>query len=290
MNLLEIIVIIITIILAVSGFQSGFVKKLASMLSLIISIILVSAFLPTVTDFIKDNTPLYSYIETQCWQWVSDYTTSSLGFDVSNGGADLSNLGREEIAALLEEYGYGSYVPMLDALSDEELEQYKDQYFSELIGEQSDLVDEGMQTEIIDELPLPNVVRNLLHSNNNEEGYLELNVSGFVEYIVEFLSTLILDVISFIIAIILVQIVLHVVIAVLNVLAHFPVISIVNRVAGLGLGLLQALFFLWIFFLVLAVLQTTEIGSELFLMVEQSQILSWLYESNLFWNIFITIF
>ncbi len=289
MNILEIIVLVIAAILAISGFRSGFVKKLTSMLSLLIAVALVSAVLPYVTDFLKENTPVYTYIEGQVDELVSQYATDLYGFDVSATQSAVMDMSREEIKDLLNEYGYGSYASMVDQLSDEELAEYEEYYFSEILGDSSNLISGEDQSAIIDELPLPDIIKNLMRNTIGENGLDTLNVTDFMYDIVEFLSSLILDVLSFVVAFILVEILLRAAIAVLNAIAHFPVISLVNRLAGFALGLLEALFFLWLFFLLLMVLQATGIGTTLIAMVEQSTILNWLYQTNLFWRIFTAI-
>ncbi|MCD8335704.1 MAG: CvpA family protein [Lachnospiraceae bacterium] len=306
MNILEIVVIIVTIALILSGFHAGFVRKLASMLSLVLSIALVSAILPYVTDFIKTSTPLYDFIVEQCENvaaeqfsglWTGSLSTSDL---VAADSSDLSDLTREEAKTLMEQYGYGAYTSIVDSLTDEEFEQYKEQYleqYSSLLrsdGSEGSVIstlagsltiDEDAQNEIIDSLPIPQVIKNMLINNNNEEGYASLDVSTFQDYVIEYLATLILNVVSFLAAVLLVHIALRLLVMLLNILAHFPVVGFVNRLAGGALGILQALFVLWIFFLILTVLQTTDIGMTLISMVEESVLLSWLYESNLFLRI-----
>lgn len=138
------------------------------------------------------------------------------------------------------------------------------------------------QTEIIEELTLPQVLRDLLLDYNNAEGYERLRVSTFQDYIVQFASTAILNVIAFIVSVILVQILLRIVIAALDLLAHVPVLRFINRIAGLGLGLVEALFFLWIFFLILSMVSATDLGLRLLSMVQESEFLAPLYESNIF--------
>ncbi len=289
MNILEIVVLLITAVLAISGFHSGFVKKLATMLSLVLSVVLVSVALPYVSDFLRENTVVYSYIEKQVDQIVSEYAADFTGYDVSYAGSTLSNLDREEIKSLLNEYGYGSYASMVDQLSDEELEEYADYYFSELVGEENSQVSGEDQREIISELPLPDTIKNQMQQTIGGDGFDWLDAGEFMNSIVEFLSSLILDVVSFFLTLILVQIVLRIAIAILNAIAHFPVISLLNRLAGFALGLLEALFFLWLFFLLLMVLQATDVGASLLAMVEQSTVLNWLYQGNLFWRIFTAI-
>lgn len=141
------------------------------------------------------------------------------------------------------------------------------------------------QTEIIDELPVPQVLKDMLLDYNNDEGYANLRVATFQDYVTQFIATMILNVIAFLVSVIIVQIVLWVAIAALDLLAHAPVVSMVNRVAGLLLGLVQALACIWVFFLVLSMLSGTEAGLYLLSMVQESEILCGLYDSNLFLQI-----
>ncbi len=320
MNILEIIVIIVAIVFVLSGFRAGGVKKLASMLSLVLSVTLVSAILPYVTDFIRDNTPIYDYIVTQCEQIAAEQVAtellSEMGTSLTGSVSEyLASLTREQTKTLLEQYGYSEYASAVDSLSDEELETLKEQYLTEAaaqllsgdgVSANSDAdsgtgsstgdsslstvwssltLDKSTQNAIIDSLPLPEMVKTMLVNNNNDDGYASLAVSNFQDYVVEYLATLILNVLSFLVTVILVNIVLRLLVMVLDIIAHFPVIGVVNRLAGAGLGVLEALFVLWIFFLVLTVLQATEAGMALQAMVEESTFLSWLYESNLFLRI-----
>lgn len=294
MNVLEIVVIVLIIGLAAMGWRRGFVKKLASMLSLVLSVALVSVLLPYMTDFLKNNTPVYDYIEKQCRQVVEQQVTSELLGGGSDSGSDVyADMGREQIKSVMEQNGYDSSI--VDALSDEQLEQYKEQYMQQYIEqylgggtqEQTAQLSRSDQTEIIDRLPLPEALRDLLLDYNNDEGYASLGVSTFQDYIVSFIATVILNVISFIAAVILVQVLLWAAITALDILSHIPLIGGLNRLLGLLLGLLQALFFIWIFFLVLSMASTTEIGLQLMSMVQSSRLLGYLYDSNLFMQIVI---
>lgn len=284
MNLLEIIIGVVILVFAFGGFRKGFVRKLASMLSLILSVVLVSMGLPYVTEFLKENTPVYEYIVRQCETVMEQQAAAELSGTAADGSS--AALGREQIKSLMEQYGYDSAV--VDALTDEELEQYKQQYLQQYINQylggtqQPGRID---QMELIDRLPLPDMLKELLQENNNEEGYKNLDVSTFRDYVIHFVATVILNVVSFLAAVILVQIFLWAVIAALDILAHIPVISFVNRLAGLLLGLLQALFFIWIFFLILSMVSATEIGDQLMRMVQESVYLKALYDSNLFLQI-----
>lgn len=203
-------------------------------------------------------------------------------------------MSREQIKSLLTQYGYDSSV--VDTLTDEQLEQYKEQYIGQYVEEYLDggSTESGSwqpsrieQTEFLENLPVPEVLRDLLLDYNNEEGYTSLGVSTFQDYVINFIATVILNVISFVAAVVVVQVVLHLAIAALDILSHIPLLGGLNRLLGLLLGLVQALFFIWIFFLILSMASATEIGLQLMPMVQSSPLLGYLYESNLFLTIVI---
>lgn len=301
MNILEIAVLILIAGFALAGWRRGFVRKLASMLSLVVSIVLVSVFLPYMTEFLKTDTPVYEYIVKQCREVVTENLSGVLTAGSFEGGSQENkdagaadsyrDMGREEIKALMEQYGYDSSI--VDALSDEQLEEYKEKYIEQYVqqyfgggdGAPTGEMTKIEQTELIEHLPIPEALRELLLNYNNDEGYSSLGVSSFQDYLIHFIATMILNVIAFVSAVILVQILLHVAITALDILAHAPLIGGVNRLLGLLLGCIQALFFLWLFFLILSMMSATQWGMQLMDMVQSSQALSSLYDSNLFLQI-----
>lgn len=286
MNVLEIVIIVFTLGLAVIGYKRGFVRKLAAMLSLVISIVLVSMFLPYVTEFLKNSTPVYDYIVKECREVMAENAAGMMLSGQGSASGGYENIGRSEIKSLMEQNGYDSSI--VDSLSDEQLEQYKRQYIEEYLsgsGEQGQEPGRIEQMELIENLPVPEVLKELMLNYNNDDGYYSLGVSTFQDYIVHFIATVILNVISFIAAVILVQLLLRAAIGALDILSHIPLIGGLNRILGLLLGLLQALFFIWLFFLILSMASATEMGLQLLSMVQRSSLLSYLYDSNLFLQI-----
>lgn len=302
-NILEIAVAAVILLFAAAGYRKGFVKKLAAMVSLLVSVVLVSALLPWITAFLKQNTPVYTMVEEQCRTVMEKQIGEAMfsGAEKSTGESSQAdiyrNMGREEIKALMEANGYDG--SLLDALSDEQLEQYKEQYIQQYFG--SDTTNSGEsensgavllgnltrieQTELIENLPLPEFLQDILLDYNNEEGYQGLGVSTFQDYLIGFIATGILNVAAFLASVLIVHLLLWLSISALSILANLPVIRVVNRVAGLALGLLQAMLVLWLAFLILSLVSGTGIGMQLMKMVESSTWLNWLYQSNLFLKI-----
>lgn len=302
-NILEIAVAAVILLFAAAGYRKGFVKKLAAMVSLLVSVVLVSALLPWITAFLKENTPVYTMIEEQCRTVMEKQIGEAMfsGAEKNTGESSQAdiyrNMGREEIKALMEANGYDG--SLLDALSDEQLEQYKEQYIQQYFS--SDTTNSGEsensgvvllgnltrieQTELIENLPLPEFLQDILLDYNNEEGYQGLGVSTFQDYLIGFIATGILNVAAFLASVLIVHLLLWLSISALSILANLPVIRVVNRVAGLALGLLQAMLVLWLAFLILSLVSGTGIGMQLMKMVESSTWLNWLYQSNLFLKI-----
>lgn len=246
-NILEIAVAAIILLFAVTGYRRGFVKKLAAMVSLLVSVALVSALLPWITDFLKENTPVYTMIEEQCRSVMEKQIGDTLLLDAKKSSDDSSQAGNS--------------TPLLGNLTRIE------------------------QTELIENLPLPEFLQDLLLDYNNEEGYKGLGVGTFQDYLTGFIATGILNVAAFLISVLVVHLLLWLSISALSILTKLPVIRVVNRVAGLVLGLLQALLVIWLACLILSLVSGTEPGMQLMELIKSSSWLNWLYESNLFLEI-----
>ena len=65
-----------------------------------------------------------------------------------------------------------------------------------------------------------------------------------------------------------------------NIIGELPVLGLVNHIAGAVLGLVLAIVIIWIGFLVMTLAYSTEPGMACFEMVEKSQILQFLYDTN----------
>lgn len=248
MNILEIIILILAVWLAIGGFRKGFVRKLAAMVSLVLSIVLVSISLPYVTEFLKTNTPIYDVIVDRCDQMLAEKAAETVT-ETTGVEAQNTNDSRKLGTELLAQIG--------------RIEQI----------------------EFIEELPLPEYMKDLLLDYNNAEGYKNLAVSTFRDYVTHLIADVILNVISFLVAVTVVQLVLWLGLTVLNILANIPVLRFVNRVAGMGLGLVQAVVVIWFFFLILSMFAGTGPGMYLMSLVRESQYLYELYDVNPFMQV-----
>ena len=145
------------------------------------------------------------------------------------------------------------------------------------------------QTEMIESLPLPDILKEQLTENNNDVGYLKLAVTNFEEYLAGFMANLILTVLSYVVTFLLAGLVLKLLMGALDVLTELPVLKSINRVLGFLLGSIQGLCVVWVLFLVITILGSTDMGSKLLGMISESSLLSFFYDTNIFLKVLVGI-
>lgn len=136
------------------------------------------------------------------------------------------------------------------------------------------------QIRLIEELPLPETLKEQLTENNNGFIYEALGVESFRQYLSAYLASLVIKMLAYVVTFILIMIILKMTVMTLDIITSLPVIKGVNQTLGLGLGLVQGLAFIWIAFLAVTALAHTDFGGKLLVMIQESEMLSLLYGWN----------
>ncbi len=136
------------------------------------------------------------------------------------------------------------------------------------------------QMMAIENADLPEVFKELLTENNNDETYTELGVSSFAQYAGAFLAKLIVNMIAFLGTFFVITVLLRAVLFGLDVIADLPVLGALNRLAGGAVGLVGALIVVWLLFLVMTLAYTTGPGRFAYESIQSNPILRMLYEVN----------
>lgn len=149
----------------------------------------------------------------------------------------------------------------------------------------------GIQREdewkIIENIPVPELIKEKLVENNNTEVYKEMGVHFFQEYVIGYLADMILTALLFILLYVTGYIALRILVKWLDLIAHLPIISGMNQIAGAALGAAQAMLVIWIICLLITALSGTEIGKAALEMIAESKWLSWIYGHNLLTYLFL---
>ena len=144
-----------------------------------------------------------------------------------------------------------------------------------------------VQIQAIEDADLPDVFKNLLNENNNDEIYSELGVETFAQYVGTYLSRLLIHVAAFLAVFLLVMIVLRAIVFALNIVNEIPVFGLTNRLAGGLAGGACALLVVWFIFIIVTLLYTSEIGKQMYDTIQGNDLTRLLYENNPLLNIFI---
>ena len=95
--------------------------------------------------------------------------------------------------------------------------------------------DENVKTDqvlIIENLDLPENIKELLLENNNAESYNLLEVTGFHEYVGAYLAKLIINALAYLLSFVIVWTVIRLILLALDVVTMLPLLHGINQIAG----------------------------------------------------------
>lgn len=170
----------------------------------------------------------------------------------------------------------------------EEIQQGCKGIFFEEIEEQVD-ISVTSQVEFIDELPLPESMKEKLVENNNAEIYRQLAVENFADYLSGYVAYGIINGIAFVISFVLTIIIVNLILYAVDILTELPVVGTLNRIGGMLIGLIQGILWIWVAFLVITLLCNTGVGAYLMELIKSDPILGWMYDRNYLMQIIMRI-
>ena len=149
--------------------------------------------------------------------------------------------------------------------------------------------DEKDPTAFIDGLELPDSIKEAIKTSLEETmeekkseaaDFVGDKLDKLEIYICERLTTVILNALGFFITFLLAAAGLAILCFVLDLLSKLPVLHQINTLFGVAMGALEGLVILWIVFIIITMLGSTEFGQTCMAMISESKILSFLYDTN----------
>lgn len=261
-NWLLIIVGVVFFVSIVAGAVRGFLRIGISFLSTVLTAVIIAFLSPYVGDAIAKYTPLDEVIQDRIIEaFLPDMSAESLA-DKDLGGTPLTNIPVEDIAKMSD--------------LDWERLGITTEDIMKIFGD----IPKDQQIRDIEDSTMPEFMKDLLLENNNTAIYEVLGVNSFPEYIASYISRMFLNVISFLVTFILAFVIVKALMAAVDILGELPVLGAFNYVGGAAVGALGAVLFVWVLFLAIAVFYSTPIGEVCFSMIDDSVILTMLYETN----------
>lgn len=156
--------------------------------------------------------------------------------------------------------------------------------------EEKQVIDSDGQKDLIENLSLPDFLKEDLKENNTAAIYKYLSVDSFTDYVAEYIACTVVNGITFLISFAFATVLIRIATYALDIIAKLPIINGANKAAGAILGLVKCLIFVWLAFLILTILCNTEIGKTGLALIEKDKFLNWIYENNIFVKVFMNIF
>lgn len=165
--------------------------------------------------------------------------------------------------------------PLYDSIGDSIMENLQT-YLEEVVTMPAE------ERMVIEDLPLPESLKQSLLEHNNSDIYQALGVDTLADYIKNYMATMIVNAMCFVLTFLLVYVALTVLVHALDIIARLPIIHGINKMAGAALGLVEGLAFVWLMCLVLTAFSGKPWALPIFEQIENSTFLSFLYTHNLF--------
>lgn len=143
----------------------------------------------------------------------------------------------------------------------------------------------GVQVAVINELPLPEGMKENILDNNNSEMYEALDVVGVYDYIAKSVAVVILNAMVFLLLVFICRIFFFFLGKTVDGFSKLPIVRWIDKIGGGLLGAFRGLLLIWIFFLILSITSTSEWSHKLIVEITQFEPLKLLYDNNLLLDI-----
>ncbi len=285
------------------GIYRGAIRIAVSVATTIVTLVVVCFASPYVAELIETYTPVNEVIEEKVSSAITTAALTQLnGTEQTQDTTTSVGLTRERVervlkAAGVDEEDLAEHGITIDDIvngkvTSQDLAQYgiSSSVLAGVSGASSDdstsdslsdiNIPSDIQGQAIEGADMPEVFKNLLQKNNNSDTYAELGVKTFAEYVGKYLSNLIIYLVSYVLTFLVVTLILRAIIFSLDIVADLPVLGFVNRLAGGIVGVLCAAIVVWIVFIIITLLYTTEAGRALYDTIQGEPYLKALYDFN----------
>lgn len=278
------------------GVYRGAIRIAVSIVTAILTIMITVFATPYAAEIVEEKTPLDESIRDYVVSSMADAAQALLPIEETGTG-----LTKERVQKVLKAAGVskkdlkkagitvddivngdvkkddlkklGVSSKILDGQRDME-----DKVVDELLEKED--IPKDVQVKAIENADFPEVFKALLTANNNEVIYKELGVETFAQYVGTYFAKLLIHIATFLALFLLITIILRAFVFALNVVNEIPVFGIMNRLAGGVAGAAFSLLVVWFLFIVVTLFYTTEIGKQIYEVIEGTPYTKYLLENN----------
>ena len=141
------------------------------------------------------------------------------------------------------------------------------------------------QVLMIENMELPENIKEMLLENNNTESYDILKVSGFHDYVGAYLANLIINALAYLLSFVIVWTAIRALLLAMDVVTKLPILHGINKLLGGALGIVYGVVLIWIAFLLVTILCNGDLGRQFFALISENPFLLFLYNQNVIMKI-----
>lgn len=140
--------------------------------------------------------------------------------------------------------------------------------------------DKTVTKEILDDLNIPESIREEIGIYNTEDSYKDLGVEGAKDYVATSLATIILQAVIYLITFLVIWLLVFLAFMALNLIAKAPGLRAANRLAGMAVGLLMGACIIFLLFVLATATSSLDFGQNMMSCIEQNSVLKYWYDHN----------
>jgi len=248
MNMLTLFVLLVFLICLFAGYRRGLVKSVIKIVFAGVSLMLAYFLTPLTGDLLVKHTTIDEFVKRKV---------------------------NVAIEATVKE--------KIEKELDKDEKVYEDSEIEEMV--QVSMQNEPTKNEQINQIyniKVPAFVRDALIENNYDEMHKTMAVKGFYDYVSSYITRMIVNTISFWLTFIIIGLIACIVYLVMALVIKLPIINGINKFGGLIFGLIQSLVIVWSVFMLAILFDNSEIGIMVVKQIEESEILSFINDHNIF--------
>lgn len=138
------------------------------------------------------------------------------------------------------------------------------------------------QDTFINNLNIPNFLKNSLIENNTNDIYTLFNVSSIEDYITSYITNIFINIIAITLTFILTLILVKLVFTMIDAISKLPVINFTNKFLGAILGFVNGIIIIWILCILITFCYSNPSFDYITSSLESSSVSKMFYDNNLF--------
>lgn len=251
MNAMLVVVICIFVLFMIIGFVRGFVKSVLKLIFMGLAVVISYFVAPIVGDLIIEHTKIDDKIQKNVQAKVEKIVEDKIKREMSQ------SLGVE-----------------IESIDKNLLEQVKTQTLTGALTKKD-------QIKFIQGMELPEHLEKGLLENNTKDIKQEYGVDSFYEYVVCYITRMVVKAMAFVISFVIFGILFSLLYSLILAVAQLPILHGINKLGGVIVGFGEALLIVWIIFVIAFNAPENKFCSKMVSQVNENSALTFIQNHNI---------